>query len=137
MDDDLPPEIEQAMRMALSVLRGDKRNEPKRNEPQSDLSRSRATKHDQQTVAEPSPEIAEFEIEIVHISDRRAISLAEKHVLVMEGLSTYRFEHPLGTTFVVDNGRYNSDRDLHHREALSDATNLARAWGLNRLYVLS
>ena len=51
----------------------------------------------------------------------------------MEGLSTYRFEHPLGATFVVDNARHNRDLDLHHREALSDAIELHKStWELNR-----
>jgi len=131
MDDELSPETEQAMRMALSVLRSDTRRKPHPDRPGS-----AAAKPDEPIVVPPSPGIGAAEIEVVRISDRRAISLTERYALVMEGLSTYRFEHPLGTTFVVDNGRYNGDRDLHHREALSDAMTLARAWGLNRVYVL-
>lgn len=70
------------------------------------------------------------------ISRRDEIPISEKHVLVMWGLSTYRFEHPLGVTFAVDNSRSNGTRDKQHREAQLAAMDLARAKGLRFIYVL-
>jgi len=70
------------------------------------------------------------------ISRRDEIPIWEKHVLVMWGLSTYRFEHPLGVTFAVDNSRSNGARDRQHREAQLAAMDLARAKGLQFIYVL-
>ena len=70
------------------------------------------------------------------ISRRDEIPISEKHVLVMWGLSTYRFEHPLGVTFAVDNSRSNDARNKQHREAQHDAMELARAKGLEFIYVL-
>jgi hypothetical protein len=70
------------------------------------------------------------------ISRRDEIPISEKHVLVMWGLSTYRFEHPLGVTFAVDNSQSNGARDKQHREAQLAAMELARAKGLQFIYVL-
>ena len=70
------------------------------------------------------------------ISRRDEIPIWEKHVLVMWGLSTYRFEHPLGVTFAVDNSRSNDARYKQHREAQRAAMELALAKGLQFIYVL-
>lgn len=70
------------------------------------------------------------------IARRDAIPLLERHVLVMWGLSTYRNDHSLGTTFIVDNSAYNSSRDSEFKKALAEALQLARAQGLNFIYVL-
>jgi len=70
------------------------------------------------------------------ISRRDEIPVLEKHVLVMWGLSTYRFEHPLGVTFVVDNSRSNAAQDKQHRDAQLAAMQLAVAKGLQFIYVL-
>ena len=70
------------------------------------------------------------------ISRRDEIPILEKHVLVMWGLSTYRFEHPLGVTFAVDNSRSNLARDKQHCEAQLAAMDLARAKGLQFIYVM-
>jgi hypothetical protein len=76
------------------------------------------------------------QINVVHITDRNSIPISEKYVLVMEGISTYLFEHARGATFVVDNSRYNRDRDQHCRDALNAAVALAKAKGLPAIYVL-
>jgi hypothetical protein len=87
-------------------------------------------------------EVAAADLEPQHligvrlISRRDEIPISEKHVLVMWGLSTYRFEHPLGATFAVDNSRSNGGREKQHREAQLAAMDLARARGLQFIYVL-
>jgi hypothetical protein len=70
------------------------------------------------------------------IARRDEIPISEQHVLVMWGLSTYRFEHPLGVTFTVDNSRSNATRDKQHREAQLAAMEVARAKGLQFIYLL-
>ena len=76
------------------------------------------------------------QVEVVHITDRNAIPLAEAYVLVMEGLSTYSFEHARGASFVVDNSRRNRDRDQEFRSAMQAAIALAKTRGLAKIYVL-
>jgi hypothetical protein len=78
----------------------------------------------------------QLSVDIRHIRSRNAIPLEEKHVLVMWGLSTYRAEHPLGTTFIIDNSRRNTQRDAQYREAMNSAADLARSKGLPSVYVL-
>jgi hypothetical protein len=91
-----------------------------------------------QRPVEPVAVVAELEplTGVRIISRRDEIPISEKHVLVMWGLSTYRFEHPLGVTFAVDNSLSNNARDRQHREAQRDAMELARAQGLPFIYVL-
>ncbi len=70
------------------------------------------------------------------ISRRDEIPISENHVLVMWGLSTYRFEHPLGVTFAVNNSRSNNTREKQHREAQLAAMESAHARGLSFIYIL-
>lgn len=121
---ELTPEAEIAMKTALEVLSAES-IEDKRIGP---------TDHPvEQTEigieVQPS-------VDVRHIRSRNAIPLEEKHVLVMWGLSTYRAEHPLGTTFIIDNSRRNTQRDAQYREAMNSAADLARSKGLPSMYVL-
>jgi hypothetical protein len=75
-------------------------------------------------------------VAVIRISDRNAIPLSEHYVLVMEGLSTYLFEHVRGASFVVDNSTFNLEHDKQYREALAAASAMARAKGLPAIYVL-
>jgi hypothetical protein len=75
-------------------------------------------------------------VEVIRISDRNAIPISEHYVLVMEGLSTYLFEHVRGASFVVNNSIYNLEHDKQYREALAAASAMARARGLPAIYVL-
>ena len=74
--------------------------------------------------------------ELRQISRRDSIPIPEKHILVMWGLSTYRFDHPLGVTFVVSNSRANRESEQQFRDALAAARNLAQDHGLPCVYVL-
>ena len=130
MIDDFSAEAEKAMQIALSVLNGDKPGKPESAQPRPVVTETADEN-------EMPPRNAELrEIQVTRIAQRNAISLTENYVLIMEGLSTYRFDHPRGTTFIIDNSRYNRDRDLHQRQASEDAMNLARVRGLDRVYVL-
>jgi hypothetical protein len=75
-------------------------------------------------------------VDVIRISDRNAIPISEHYVLVMEGLSTYVFEHPRGASFIVNNSTYNLEHDRQYREALAAASAMARAKGLPAIYVL-
>ena len=75
-------------------------------------------------------------ISIKHIKKRDDIPLLEKHVVVMWGLSTRSFTHLLGTTFVVNNSRYHSTRDIEFQEALAAAKKLALTQELTLIYLL-
>lgn len=75
-------------------------------------------------------------VNVIRINDRNAIPISEHYVLVMEGLSTYVFEHVRGASFVVDNSTFNLDHDKQYRDALAAASAMARAKGLAAIYVL-
>lgn len=130
---ELSPEVAMAMQTALSIL-GDV-------EARGSVREMRPTK--EAVISEPySPDevdttsVEPLQTGVRHISDRDAIPIAEKHVLVMWGLSTYRFAHPRGVTFAVDNSRANVERDQQYRDAIAAATELAQFDGLPFVYVL-
>ena len=75
-------------------------------------------------------------VTVIRISDRNAIPISEHYVLVMEGLSTYVFEHVRGASFVVDNRTFTLDHNKQYRDALAAAAAMARARGLAAIYVL-
>lgn len=133
--DDLSPEAESAMQMALHVLEGDGDRsqspvrETQRIQPQTNQFDGRPT------ALQMAVELMD-QIKVIHIANRDSIPISEEYVLVMEGLSTYVFEHARGASFVVDNSRYNRDRDRHYRDALDSAVALAKAKGLPGVYVL-
>jgi hypothetical protein len=128
----LSPE-EQAMRMALSVLGGSSEfkhdarpgHDPDRGDGSGEASAARAAE-----IHEPAPDLAR------RIASRSEIPVAERYVLVMWGLSTYRFDHEMGVTFVVDNSVRNRDAEREFREALGEARKTAERRGLPFFYVL-
>jgi hypothetical protein len=135
-DDELTPEGALAMQTALSVLADDKsasQGPAKGTQaPENGVIGSEVDAVERAIVSvEP-----EHRTEVRRISRRDAIPISEKHVLVMWGLSTYRFQHPRGVTFVVDNSRLNVASDQQYREALVAAMKLACAEGLPFVYVL-
>lgn len=75
-------------------------------------------------------------VAVIRIKQRDSIPITEHHVLVMEGLSTYVFEHPRGASFIVDSSIYNVDHDRQYNEALDAAKAMARTKGLPAIYVL-
>jgi len=131
--DDLSPEAEIAMMTALQVLspvsNGEKQVRP------SELDATGMVEIADAAVGQFTPVDEELD-NIRSIRSRNDIPLAEKHVLVMWGLSTYCAEHPMGATFVVDNSRYNRARDQQYREAISSAIEMAQTKGLPFIYLL-
>src|SRR5258708_3521473 len=75
-------------------------------------------------------------VAVVRIKQRDSIPIAEHHVLVMEGMSTYVFEHARGASFVVNSSLYNVDHGRQYLEALDAAKAMARVKGLTSIYVL-
>ena len=75
-------------------------------------------------------------VDVIRISDRNAIPISDYYVLVMEGVSTYVFEHERGVSFVVNNSIYNLDHARQLRDAVAAASAKARAKGLSAIYVL-
>lgn len=122
------------MRTALDVLRGGRAATSSQR--QAGHIEARPMKLAQQETRDSVSKSSD-EVDVVRISQRNSIPISENYVLVMEGLSTYSFEHPRGTSFVVDNSRYNRDRDQHYREAMTAAVALARARRLTKIYVLN
>lgn len=90
--------------------------------------------------ARPTPDLAVMArpetVAVIRIKQRDSIPIAEHHVLVMEGLSTYVFEHARGASFVIDSSIYNVDHDRQYNEALDAAKAMARVKGLPSIYVL-
>jgi len=75
-------------------------------------------------------------VAVIRIKQRDSIPIAEHHVLVMEGLSTYVFDHARGASFVIDSSIYNVDHDRKYNEAVDAAKAMARVRGLPAIYVL-
>ena len=75
-------------------------------------------------------------VAVIRIKQRDSIPIAEHHVLVMEGMSTYVFEHARGASFVIDSSIYNVDHDRQYNEAVDAAKAMARVKGLPAIYVL-
>ena len=124
----LSPEAEIAMRTALEVLSAESSADKRVDE---GLGPTDHLVEQAETAIEVLPLI-----DVRYIKSRNAIPLEEKHVLVMWGLSTYRAEHPLGTTFIVDNSRRNTGRATQYLDAMHAAADLARSQGLPSVYVL-
>jgi hypothetical protein len=133
--DELSPEAELAAQIAYSVLHDG-------NELSAPAAVNEGAQPEQITVASSInavesvlvDEEAQHDLAFRNISARDEIPLTEKHVLVMWGLSTYRYEHALGVTFIVNNSRYNKGRDREYQEAKHAASELARSQGLEYVY---
>lgn len=130
---ELPPEVQMAMQTALSILGDDLRHSVREMQSSPMVEIADIDSPDE---AELVPVEPQYQSGLRYISDRDAIPISEKYVLVMWGLSTYRFVHPRGVTFIVDNSRFNVERDRQYRDTMIAATDLAQSEGLPFVYVL-
>jgi len=122
-----------AMQTALSILGGDDiRRSVREMRPTDCVAIAEIySSGEVSTPVEPKSKIG-----LRYISDRDAIPITEKYVLVTWGLSTYRFEHPRGVTFIVDNSCSNVERDRQYHDAIVAAAELAQSEGLPFVYAL-